>query len=591
MQEPARFDPPPRFARFPAILFRTAKSSMQHRDPLPAKVMRRLARTALLAAGLCLAFLLQAPSDAHARNVALVIANSIYLNAPSLRSRERDAPQIVDALEKSGFSVQSLIDQNYQVTTARLRDFEHETADADVALIYFIGRSSAVNGENWLFTIDADVGNESDLRRTTLNARELTQIVSNAKRLGLVLLDASYDNPFPGASSGRRSFDKGLAPMVPPSNVVIISAAEPGRVAIEDDRAAVGPFTKAFLDNLGRKNTEISAVLGEIKKQVTAATGGQQRPTISSAAMNEIYLNGKDQIADRSLPAPSPDSDAETALWNAIKDSSNPDLLTAYSKRFPNSQFAELARRYLLELQRVEALKQQAQTRSITLEQQLIEALKGAKTRSLSTTERDPAMPDFPWPPPKASAFDVIPADLIHIDEHDSTLAAVAGQLGKALDAAAYTQRSFFTVPGGFAMVTQLERINPDGTPDTKRRWQPVASTASFSLEDYLKRLLYADPGRYRLVVFIVTDAPFSASGDAMTARQASSLVARGTFTLAETTAKQPYSTQHRATALIYEFRKGKAAPELVLPSEYPGRSHLVKAKMWAALQNVFHKK
>lgn len=195
-------------------------------------------------------------------------------------------------------------------------------------------------------------------------------------------------------------------------------------------------------------------------------------------------------------------------------------------------------------------------------------------------------MPEFPWPPPKASAWDVIPNELLSTDR-PPTFDDVEQRLGRALSAAGYHQRSLFAVPNGFAIVTQLERIEDDGAPLRARRWL-AGAPSTFSLETYFRRLLHAEPGRYRLVVLIVSDAPFSATGAYMTASEASDLASRGVNVLPQPVAEELYSPRHRCTALIYEFRRaGTADSELIVPSPLPGRDHLVRAKIWAALERA----
>src|SRR5262249_52335818 len=156
----------------------------------------------------------------------------------------------------------------------------------------------------------------------------------------------------------------------------------------------------------------------------------------------------------------------------------------------------------------------------------------------------------------------------------------IAQRLEDALDNATYYQRSFFKIPGGFSLVTQLERINSDGTPEAAQRWVLSESNTIFSLELYIKRLLYADPGHYRFVVFAVTDMPFSladTSAGPITQPKGRELLAQGTNTLPPAVAVQHYSAKYRCTALIYEFKKSTSPqPELVLPSPLPGRDHLV---------------
>jgi hypothetical protein len=113
-------------------------------------------------------------------------------------------------------------------------------------------------------------------------------------------------------------------------------------------------------------------------------------------------------------------------------------------------------------------------------------------------------------------------------------------------------------------------------------------SAPVFSLENYIKRLLFADDGRYRFVVLVITDQVFSTSDDVMTGQQASALSRQGAMMLSAEQSKTSYDSQFHTTALIYEFRKTKAPDvELVLPSPLPGHDHLERSRIWAALEGL----
>jgi hypothetical protein len=220
--------------------------------------------------------------------------------------------------------------------------------------------------------------------------------------------------------------------------------------------------------------------------------------------------------------------------------------------------------------------------------------LKGpTRQRQIVVEEREKPkatpMPDFPWPPPRASAWAVIPNELlVNAGQTEPTLGVISDRLEHALDAASYHQRTFFKVPNGFAMVTQIERLKQDGTPDVERRWVPIDTAPVFSLENYIKRLLYAERGRYRLVTFVVTDMSFPTSDQTLTAKRASDLARRGALVLQAEEASQTYTPQFHTTALIYEFVKtNRPEAQFVNPSSLPGWNHLEKAKIVAALKNL----
>jgi len=74
------------------------------------------------------------------------------------------------------------------------------------------------------------------------------------------------------------------------------------------------------------------------------------------------------------------------------------------------------------------------------------------------------AVPSFPWPPPKYSTDTELPRSLFSHGDRPMTLREVSELLTAALDGADYPRYSFYTVPGGFALAAQLERINDDAS-------------------------------------------------------------------------------------------------------------------------------
>jgi tetratricopeptide (TPR) repeat protein len=201
-------------------------------------------------------------------------------------------------------------------------------------------------------------------------------------------------------------------------------------------------------------------------------------------------------------------------------------------------------------------------------------------------------LPPFPWPPPTPSAWHVIPDGMVRGSSRgkDITLDSVSRRLAEALDMATYFQRSFYATPQGFSIATQLEKINPDGSPVINNRWVGSELGSAFSLARYLERLLFAEPGRYRLVVFLVTDQPVLFSqGREIDKQQAEKLVLGGAMTLPSDLRRRAYTDGHNCFVLVYEFAKtenGKV--ETIVPSSLPGRVHLDRAKLWVALEKVF---
>ncbi|MCI5149941.1 MAG: hypothetical protein D3916_11235 [Candidatus Electrothrix sp. MAN1_4] len=196
---------------------------------------------------------------------------------------------------------------------------------------------------------------------------------------------------------------------------------------------------------------------------------------------------------------------------------------------------------------------------------------------------------NFPWPPPHPSAYSVIPQKLLPSLTNKNYLKNVAKRLEAAFDQAGYSQKKYYQVPDGFALVSQLEQFNPDGTSkDLPDRWAAeFRPPRIFSLKSYIKAIFTANPGRYRIIAFIVTSQPFQENKKIVTRDEAMAWLDKGMIVLPKSIGEQPYTDQHYCTAYIYEFEQpGKKKKPLFKPlSNLTGKDHLEKSKLWAALK------
>lgn len=193
-------------------------------------------------------------------------------------------------------------------------------------------------------------------------------------------------------------------------------------------------------------------------------------------------------------------------------------------------------------------------------------------------------MPEFPWPPPAASASYVLPDRLF---DGYRTLGDVTNAILGALEQNGYVERSFFrTDPGGVALVTRLERINDDGSPSVER-WPAGGQRqdSTRSLLDFLQGLFFVDPGHYRVIVFVLQDVPFSQSAENVTAEQAHAWLTSGLNVLSPQIAQRPFAGGH-VTVLIYEFASDGSKVQVVT-SQLTGKQHLEKAGLLTVLDKV----
>lgn len=203
-----------------------------------------------------------------------------------------------------------------------------------------------------------------------------------------------------------------------------------------------------------------------------------------------------------------------------------------------------------------------------------------------SASPPPPAIAQFDWPPPKASAQEAIPDKWLRTGTAP-TLANVADKFEKAMKLAGYQQRSYYSVPRGFALAAQFEHISADGTPlPGEDRWRVgPPRVGNLSLLAFIQALAHAPAGIYRAIVFVVTDAPWTQSTTAPSEAQIMAWAGAGAASLPAAIGDLPYGPNYRAHALIYEFRKGSSGPaETVLPSAVSGEIHLDKGGLWDPL-------
>jgi hypothetical protein len=202
--------------------------------------------------------------------------------------------------------------------------------------------------------------------------------------------------------------------------------------------------------------------------------------------------------------------------------------------------------------------------------------------------ENIPKLPS--WPPPRASANADVPRDLLIHSQTRPRLMDVAGRLLAALDSAGYAERSFYAVPGGFALVSRIEQIYPDGRPkEGDNRWPvKVEPPRVFSLTSYFRALFTSAPGFYRVIAFIVTNRPLVQVPEAARFQSPRDWVWSGANKVPTTIGFMDYTSEVSCTALIYEFHqvsKGSSAV-LQMPGELPGRTHLERSSLMRFLKN-----
>src|SRR6516165_3649083 len=148
--------------------------------------MNRLA-AATLGFGLLVTAL--GPDSALAdRRVALVIGNSAYKNVSALPNPSRDAKSIAASFKSVGYNVVTATDVGIVEFRRQLRLFEETAASADIAVVFYAGHGTEVDGTNHLITEDANPASHCDSRGEASALDRFLTTVNESQRLRLVML-------------------------------------------------------------------------------------------------------------------------------------------------------------------------------------------------------------------------------------------------------------------------------------------------------------------------------------------------------------------------------------------------------------------
>lgn len=291
---------------------------------------------------------------------ALVIGNSNYQAVSKLKNPQNDAADVSAAFKRLGFEVTTANNLDFGAMRRELGKFNQRTIGAEMAVIFYAGHGIEVNKQNYLIPTDAELKTDSAISFETIPLELMTEAVSGAKGLKLVMLDSCRNNPFASQmkiSNSKRSIGRGLAPVEPSIGTLVTFAAKEGTTA-DDGEGRNSPYTKALLEHLEEPGLEINFLFRKIRDSVLQETAGRQMPfTYGSLSGERIYLNNEpaESVAnDRFETSRSNKQQLELALWDAVKQSDNIEEIQSYLDQFPSGAFTVVARNKLAKLSNTE---------------------------------------------------------------------------------------------------------------------------------------------------------------------------------------------------------------------------------------------
>ena len=267
------------------------------------------------------------------RRLALVIGNQAYASRP-LRNPVADARSMEGLLraDLAFDDVQKIEDSNLVGMQKAIREFVRKVRPGDLALFYYSGHGMQVEGNNWMIPVDFHAEFEDDVPDQAYSAQRVLKDLGEAgASVRILILDACRDNPLPAAA--RRGGKDGLVPMTGSEGTYVLFATAENQTASDNPRGANGLFTGYLVEAMRKPGLTLDQAFKETRREVSAATGGKQRPWLSTDIDRDIVLKP-------GAPAPGPALDAAAETWALIRDSKDAEDFERFVKAFPQSELA-----------------------------------------------------------------------------------------------------------------------------------------------------------------------------------------------------------------------------------------------------------
>jgi len=294
------------------------------------------------------------------RRLALVIGNGSYRDAP-LQNPVKDADAMALALREAGFEVILRKNADRRVLFSAIKEFGQRLKRSDVGLFYYAGHGVQIESSNFLIPVDLDGSNlqdSEDLRHDAIALGELMERMRDAGTNNIIVLDACRDNPF--LSQMSRSTSRGLAKVVTPASTSVLYATDPGNTASDGRSGNNGVFTKRLVEAIQRPGLELVDVMREVSVAVSRDTDGTQHPVFDGVLSSKFYFRPA-----APLPSPPEAASAVTApkaieiqYWESADRENTPPAYRSYFRKYPDGDFADLAREKLQRLEDAKAAQQ-----------------------------------------------------------------------------------------------------------------------------------------------------------------------------------------------------------------------------------------
>jgi uncharacterized caspase-like protein len=250
----------------------------------------------------------QTPGAIH---LALIIGNGNYPDAAEpLNQSINDASGLAYAMRRHGFDVDVVKDATKADMARAVERLEGRIEPGSVVMLFFGGYGVQSRHQTYMIPTDAVIWEEGDVRHEGMSVETVLHAIrERGARATLAVLDASRLNPY---ERRFRSYSHGLAPVIGPSNALIISSNTPSKVA--DDTK--GEHSLLVTELLSELTTQVSAEVAFNRTRVSVfrSSNGAQMPWVSSSLVEDVnFSSHNDSDLTTSSIAPNATKDARGA--------------------------------------------------------------------------------------------------------------------------------------------------------------------------------------------------------------------------------------------------------------------------------------
>jgi len=289
------------------------------------------------------------------RRIALVIGNGAYTSAPPLKNPPNDARDMATTLKGLGFDVATGINVSQRDMKRLIREFGMKLKGGGSGLFYYAGHGVQSKGRNYLIPVDAIIQSEAEVEDSGVDAALILNFMDDAQNgLNIIILDACRNNPFArsfrSANDGLAQVDAPTGTLIAyataPGHVASDGTEQNGLYTSELLKQMRVPglsVTDMFMRVRGEvmKQTGNKQVPWEASSLVGSFffVGNSANSGLAGSAPNE-------PTAVKIEP-----SAFELTYWDTIKTSQNIDDFKAYLEKYPDGQFTSLAKNRIASLQ------------------------------------------------------------------------------------------------------------------------------------------------------------------------------------------------------------------------------------------------